>query len=43
MADRWQPENPIDGRYIWLPIEFHNGKIIIKWKDKWNLDFFNNK
>ena len=43
MADRWQPENPIDGRYIWFPIEFHNGKTIIKWRDKWNLDFFDKK
>ncbi len=22
MADRWTPENAIDGRYLWLPIEF---------------------
>ena len=22
MADQWRPENPIDGRYLWLPIEF---------------------
>ena len=36
MADRWTPENPIDGKYIWLPIEFENGKITIKWKDEWN-------
>lgn len=39
MADRWHPENPIDGRYIWLPIEFVEGKMIIKWKEKWNLNF----
>lgn len=22
MADRWTPKNPIDGRYIWLPVFF---------------------
>lgn len=40
MGDRWRPENAIDGRYIWLPIEFENGNPIIKWYDKWNLSFF---
>jgi len=40
MADRWKPKNPIDGRYIWLPIEFNDGKIILKWRDNWDLSFF---
>ena len=40
MADRWMPQNPIDGRYIWLPVEFNNGKIVLKWRDEWNLNFF---
>ncbi len=26
MADRWRPENAIDGRYVWLPILFRNGR-----------------
>ncbi|MCA0932492.1 glycoside hydrolase family 43 protein [Lutimonas saemankumensis] len=37
MADRWTPENAIDGRYIWLPIEFENNKPIIKWQDEWKM------
>ncbi|WP_417444492.1 glycoside hydrolase family 43 protein [Joostella sp.] len=41
MADRWTPNNPIDGRYLWLPIEFENEKPIIKWYSEWDLDFFN--
>ncbi len=41
MADRWRPENPIDGRYIWLPIKFKKGKPIIQWKDEWNLGYLN--
>lgn len=38
MADRWRPKNPIDGRYIWLPIEFKDGKPTLRWRDKWTLD-----
>jgi beta-xylosidase len=41
MADRWNPKNPIDGRYIWLPIQFKNGLPILQWIDEWNLDVFN--
>ena len=40
MGDRWTPTNPIDGRYIWLPIQFENGKPVIYWKDQWDLSVF---
>tara|TARA_R110002049_G_scaffold308202_2_gene511324 strand:- start:81 stop:1220 length:1140 start_codon:yes stop_codon:yes gene_type:complete len=40
MADRWMPQNAIDGRYVWLPIEFEDEKPIIKWFSEWRLDFF---
>lgn len=40
MADRWMPDNPIDGTYVWLPLEFENGLPVLKWHDEWNLDFF---
>ena len=40
IGDRWTPENPIDGRYIWLPIQFEDNKPILKWLDKWDLSFF---
>ena len=36
MADRWNPKNHQDGRYIWLPITIKNGKPEIKWVDEWN-------
>ena len=36
MADRWKPDNPIDGTYVWLPIKFDNEKPILEWFDKWN-------
>ena len=37
MADRWRPKNHIDGRYIWLPIEWENNKPVIRWKESWSL------
>ncbi len=41
IADRWQPEDPIDGTYIWLPVNFTDeGKIELKWFDEWSLDYF---
>ncbi|KAA6325857.1 Beta-glucanase [termite gut metagenome] len=40
MADRWTPKNPIDARYIWLPIQFENGLPVLKWMDKWDLSVF---
>jgi len=43
MADKWNPMNPIDGRYIWLPINFNESGIpLIKWINSWNLDTFKN-
>jgi hypothetical protein len=40
MADRWNPANAIDGRYVWLPIEFRHGVPTISWHDEWDLDVF---
>ncbi|KAA6340753.1 hypothetical protein EZS27_011395 [termite gut metagenome] len=40
MADRWIPDNAIDGRYIWLPIMFENGLPVLKWFDQWDLNTF---
>jgi beta-xylosidase len=40
MADRWNPNNAIDGRYVWLPITFENDKPILKWMDNWDLSVF---
>lgn len=42
MGDRWTPRNPIDGRYIWLPLTFINGKPVIQWYDQWDLSVFDN-
>ena len=40
LADRWHPENPIDGRYIWLPIQFSGDGFTIPWRDTWDLSVF---
>ncbi len=41
MADRWTPENAIDGRYIWLPVQFNEkGLPYLEWMDEWSLDIF---
>lgn len=40
MGDRWKPKHPIDGRYIWLPIEFEDNLPVLKWYDEWKLDVF---
>jgi hypothetical protein len=42
MFDIWKPENPITGRYIWLPIDFVDGKMSISWRDSWKLSNFEN-
>lgn len=40
MADRWRPNNPIDGRYVWLPIQFENDLPVLNWLDEWDLNVF---
>ena len=40
MADRWRPNNAIDGRYVWLPIIFKYGVPTISWHDEWDLSIF---
>jgi beta-xylosidase len=40
MADRWNPENAIDGRYIWLPVLWENGMPILRWMGTWDLNVF---
>lgn len=40
MADKWVPDNAIDGRYLWLPVQFIGNDIKIGWKDSWTLSDF---
>lgn len=36
MADRWKSYNPIDSRYVWLPIKFKYGTPQIEWQYDWH-------
>ncbi len=40
MFDLWRPENPIDGRYMWLPIQFKEDRMVIEYLKEWDLSFF---
>ncbi len=38
MADRWNPGNLEDSRYVWLPLRFDpTGRPQLRWVDSWNL------
>jgi beta-galactosidase len=37
MADRWNPKDLKDSRYLWLPAEVTEGKLSISWHDSWKL------
>ncbi|MBP8067020.1 MAG: family 43 glycosylhydrolase [Pedobacter sp.] len=37
MADMWRPKNAIDGRYLWLPIQFDGDKLKIAYMEQWEL------
>lgn len=40
LFDIWQPERPIEGRYMWLPVTIESGRPSIKWRDTWALSVF---
>ena len=40
MFDMWRPNNAIDGRYIWLPLEFTDDEFKVPWHDEWDLSIF---
>jgi len=38
MADRWR-----GGRYVWLPVNFENNRIVLRWMDEWDFRHFDSK
>lgn len=40
LFDLWKPEAPSEGRYLWLPLVFENGRPVIAWRDRWDLSVF---
>ena len=44
MADRWRPDNAIDGRHVWLPVQFNKGGMpFLEWMNRWDLGFFDSR
>ena len=37
MFDVWRPKNPIDGRYLWLPVRFESGRILVSHPQSWRV------
>jgi beta-galactosidase len=37
LADKWNPRNLKDSRYLWLPVSLADNKPLIQWLDEWNL------
>lgn len=35
MGDRWTPKDPIDGRYVWLPLKWEGDRPVLYWADQW--------
>lgn len=40
MFDLWNPERPIAGLYVWLPMEIRDGQPVIQWRDQWSMSRF---
>lgn len=36
MFDVWRPKNAIDGRYLWLPVEFGEDQITVRFEKRWS-------
>lgn len=37
MLDIWRPDDAIDGRYAWLPIEWEGDRPVVRWRERWTL------
>ena len=38
MFDIWRPKDAIDGRYVWLPIDFSGETPVVRWQTEWRPD-----
>ncbi len=43
MFDIWKPSQLIESGYIWLPVEFEDGKMVLRWRSEWDLGGFDRK
>lgn len=37
IADKWNPKDLKDSRYLWLPVKFENNLPVVTWIDSWDL------
>jgi beta-glucanase (GH16 family) len=40
MADKWNPHDLRDSRYLWLPLNIRNGQPVVEWMHNWDLNLF---
>lgn len=40
MFDIWKPEMPIEGLYMWLPVQLCEDGIRVEWGSRWDLSIF---
>ena len=40
MSDRWNAEDIESSTYVWLPLQFRDGMLVIGWLDEWDLTWF---
>lgn len=38
MADRWNPQDLGDSRYLWLPLQVKGDSVRIQWQDEWKIN-----
>lgn len=43
LGDRWCPADARDGRYVWLPLRFGDGRPLLEWHDQWDLSVFDRR
>ena len=41
MFDLWRPEDAIDGRYMLLPVEFEDERMVLRYREAWDLSVWN--
>lgn len=40
MADRWNKRHLPKSRYLWLPLQFEEGRPVVRWAAQWDLSIF---
>ncbi len=43
MADRWNKRDLPKSRYLWLPLQFEEGRPVVQWAAEWDLSIFDDR